>query len=190
METIQPEPPELPPDVAAVLELSDERDVHLRLRREAFREGWQAAEVAHADDYNRGYHDGVLRRKHAEHEAVEALRLYLRRWELRGGRRTRATFAEAHPADFTGGPGAVERTRQEWLRAGFSLGPGPGWVHLGGRLVHHNGAYGTARCTAACYAYEPGWYRIADAIAIIETLPGDYAEALAELRAQQIAEAA
>jgi len=183
-------PPGLPPDAAAALELSDERDLYLRMRLAAFREGWRAAEAAHADDYSRGYHDGVLRRKHAEHEAVEALRLYLCRWELRGGRRTRATFAEPHPADFTGGPEAVERTRQAWLRAGFSLGPGPGWVHLGGRLVHHNGAYGTVHCTAACYAYKPGWYRIADAIAIIETLPGDYAEALAELRAQQIAEAA
>lgn len=173
-----------PPDIASLLDLSDERDRQLKLRRAAFREGWRAAEAAHADDYSRGYHDGVLRRKHAEHEAVEALRLYLRRWELRGGRRTRATFAEPHPDDFTGGAEAVERTRRAWLAAGFSLGPGPGWVHLGGRYVHHH------KCIPACRAYEPGWYRIADAIAIIATLPGDYPEALAELRAQQIAEVA
>lgn len=177
-------PPGLPPDAAAALELSDERDLYLRMRLAAFREGWRAAELAHADDYSRGYADGLMRRKHAEHEAVEALRLYLRRWELRGHARTRRTFSDPHPDDFTGGAEAVERTRQEWLRAGFSLGPGPGWVHLGGRYVHQNGAYGTARCTAACYAYEAGWYRIADAIAIIETLPGDYSDALAEMRSQ------
>jgi len=35
-----------------------------------------------------------------------------------------------------------------------------------------------------------GWYRIADAIAILGTLPGDYARTVAELRASQHGEAA
>jgi len=76
---------------AAVLELSALMDAQLALRLAAFREGWQAAWQARASDYHRGYIDGLLRRKHAEHEAADALRLYLRRWELRGERRTRAT---------------------------------------------------------------------------------------------------
>jgi len=37
---------------------------------------------------------------------------------------------------------------------------------------------------APCYAYEPGWYTPAEAVAIIATLPGDYAAILKELRAQ------
>lgn len=163
-----------------LLEVSDLLDGELRLRLAAFREGWQAAERAHADDYSAGFNDGLLRRKHIEHGAVEAARIELARWGPGG----REHFGDPQPGDFTGGTEAVERVRQAWLRAGLSLGPGPGWVHLGGRYVHHNGAYGTARCTAACYAYEPGWHRIADAIAIIETLPGDYSGALAELRSQ------
>ena len=67
----------------------------------------------------------------------------------------------------------------------IDLGPGPGWVHLGGPEVHHH-----KRCTAACRAYRPGWHRTADAIAIIETLPGDYAGTLARLRKLAAVEAA
>lgn len=163
-----------------LLEVSDLLDAELRLRLAAYREGWQAAEQAHADDYQRGLVDGALGRKRAQHELVEMARLDALRWGPGGGER----FGEPQAGDFTGGPEAVERVRQAWLRAGLSLGPGPGWIHLGGRYVHHNGAYGTARCTAACYAYKPGWYRIADAIAIIETLPGDHSDALVELRSQ------
>ena len=163
-----------------LLEVSDLLDAELRLRLAAYREGWQAAERAHRDDYQRGLVDGALARKRAQHELVEMARVDALQWGPGG----RERFGDPRPGDFTGGAEAVERVRQAWLAQGLSLGPGPGWVHLGGRLVHHNGAYGSARCTAACYAYEPGWYRIADAIAILETLPGDHSGALAELRSQ------
>lgn len=168
-------------DQTSLLGLSDERDQHLRLRLAAYREGWQAARRAHEDDYSAGYMDGLLRRKHLEHQAVEAARLELARWGP-GGRKH---FAGPQDDDFTGGPEAIERIRQAWLGAGLGLGPGPGWVHLGGRFVHGNPG-GHRPCTRACYAYEPGWYRIADAIVIISALPGDYAEALADLRGQLV----
>ena len=104
-------------DLAALLEVSDLLDAELRLRLAAYREGWRAAEQAHAGDYSRGYADGLTRRKHAEHEAVEALRLYLRRWELRGQGRTRRTFGDPHPDDC--GPGeAAQRARASWERLG------------------------------------------------------------------------
>lgn len=86
----------------ALLELSDERDASLRRRLAAFREGYHAAELAHAADYSIGYVDGLLRRKHLEHDAVDAAKLYARRWELRGEPRTRETFSQPHPDDFTG----------------------------------------------------------------------------------------
>lgn len=169
-----------PADIAAFLELSDERDQWERYVLAMWRDGWHAAELAHAGDYHHGYIDGILGRKHAEHDAVEALRLELRRWGPGG----REHFGDPRPGDFTGGPEAVEQVRQAWLRAGLSLGPGPGWVHVGGPPVHHH------RCNAACYAYEPGWYTVQEAINIIENLPGNYAKTLARLRAQLPAEAA
>lgn len=100
-------PPGLPPDAAAALELSDERDEHLRLRLAAFRDGWQAAEQAHADDYALGYVDGLLRRKHLEHDAVAAAQLEVRRWTVHGEPRTRETFSLPHPDDYPGRGGAA-----------------------------------------------------------------------------------
>jgi hypothetical protein len=150
------------------------------------------AEAA-AAEYKHGFRDGhlatVAALKRAQHEAVDHLDSYLARWHLccrrcrlEGHRngceecagRTRETFAEPLPGEPT--PGEIlARARASWEPLG--LGPGPGWVHLGGPVVHHH------RCTKVCNAYEPGWYTLTDAIAIIETLPGDYAAALAELRA-------
>src|SRR5712664_2396009 len=85
-----------------LLDLSDERDRQLQLRLDAWRSGWRACETAHADDYDQGYADGLAGRKRRQHDAVAALQLYRRRWELRGEARTRQTFADPHPADFKG----------------------------------------------------------------------------------------
>jgi hypothetical protein len=169
----------------ALIELSDERDQWERMCAAAYREGWQAARCAHQDDYAIGYVDGLLRLKRLEHQAVDEARIELARWGPGG----REHFGDPQAGDFTGGPEAVERVRQAWLSAGFSLGPGPGWVHLGGRFAHGNPG-GHRPCTPACYAYEPGWHRIADAIAILETLPGGYAGAIAELRRELVTAAA
>jgi hypothetical protein len=149
-------------------------------------------------EYERGWVDGLLAAvaelKRAQHQAVDDLDTWLNRWHLccrpcrlEGHRagcrdcedRTRATFGEAlsgerTPAEILAG------ARASW--ESFGLGPRPGWVHLGGPPVHWH-----RKCTAACRAYEPGWHRIEDAIAIIETLPGDYAQVLAGLRTQAAA---
>jgi len=96
-----------PTAVTDLLELSDERDQwHARVLG-AYREGWQAAERAHADDYHLGYVDGLLRRKHLEHDAVEAAQLDARRWMVHGEPRTRETFSLPHPDDYPGRGGAA-----------------------------------------------------------------------------------
>jgi hypothetical protein len=74
------------------------RDDPLEAWRRAYREGYQAAEAAHQDDYHRGYVDGLLRRKHIEHDAVEAAKLEALRWGPGG----RSAFGEPRPGDFTG----------------------------------------------------------------------------------------
>jgi hypothetical protein len=88
--------------IADLLDLGGERDRQLELRHEAWRAGWQACATAHADDYDQGYADGLAGRKRRQHDTVAALQLYLRRWDLRGDRRTRPTFSQAHPDDFPG----------------------------------------------------------------------------------------
>lgn len=165
------------PDVLpGLLDLSDERDQWHRLANDMWREGWQAAEQARAGDYGAGYYDGILGRKRFEHQLAEEAELELFRWGPRG----REHFADPRPGDWPGGAEGIARTKAAWEKDGFSFPHwGPDWVHLSGQAVHWH-----KPCTAACYAYEPGWYRTADAIAIIETLPGDYSEALAELRSQ------
>lgn len=172
--------------VGNLLELSDLLDAQLRMRLQAFGEGWRAAEIAHADDYSAGYADGLLRRKHLEHNAVDAARIGLARWGPGG----RERFADLRPGDYPGGAEGIARAKAGWEQAGFGFPHwGPGWVHLGGRFVHGNPG-GHRPCTPACSAYRPGWYRIADAITILERLPGDYAATIADLRARQPAEAA
>ena len=173
------------PGRAPLLELSDERDQWERLCATAYRDGYQAAETAHQDDYERGLVAGALARKRAQHDLVEMARLDVARWGPAG----REHFADPRAGDFTGGAEAIERVRQAWLRAGLSLGPGRGWVHLGGRVVHGNPG-GHRPCTPACSASRPGWHRIEDAVAILETLPGDYAETIAELRSEMATAAA
>ena len=168
-------------DETELLELSDERDRWERLCAAAYREGWQAAERAHTDDYSAGYMDGLLRRKHLEHQAVETAGVELARWGPGG----QEHFGDPQPGDYPGGAFGAARAKAAWEKAGFSFPHwGPGWTHLGGRVVHWH-----RPCARACN-YEPGWYRTADAIAIIERLPGDYSEALAELRSELAAAAA
>lgn len=173
------------PDTAAIDEL------WRRICRE------MVAETAVAE-YERGRVDGFLAAvaefKRAQHQTVDDLDAWLNRWHLccprcrlEGHRdncpncvgRTRETFGQPSPGE-PDGAGLIARAKAAWEEAGFSFPHwGPGWVCLGGPEVHWH-----RPCAAACYAYEPGWYRTADAIAIIETLPGDYAGILAELRAQ------
>ena len=165
---------------AVLLALSDERDAHLAARLAAWREGFAAGQAAHAGDYPAGYVDGALARKHAQHDAVEYARVLAARWGPGG----RDHFAGPRPGDYPGGPAGLARVRASWAAAGSSLGP-PGMVHLGGPAVH-----GGHACTPACYAHQPDWYTVAEAIAIIAALPGDYAKTLAALRAQAAGEAA
>ncbi len=86
-------------DIASLLALSDERDLWSRRILDAERRGYQRGR---ADGYDAGYTDGILGRKRARHQAVEALDVYLRRWKLRGETRTRSTFGQPHPADYPG----------------------------------------------------------------------------------------
>jgi hypothetical protein len=146
---------------------------------------------AAAAEYERGLRDGhlltVAELKRAQHQAVDDLDTYLSRWHiccrrcrLDGHRRgcpdcharTRETFGDPLPGDLS--PAQIlARARDSWEPLG--LGPGPGWVHLGGRAVHHH------QCTAACN-YRPGWYQLDEAINILSRLPGDYSGTLADLR--------
>lgn len=86
-----------------LLELSAERDQWERWAHAMWREGWQAAERAHADDYNRGYVDGILARKHAQHDLVEATRIDVLRWGPSG----REHFGDPRPGDYPGWGGAA-----------------------------------------------------------------------------------
>ena len=119
-------------DRNALLELSDERDQWERLCLAAYREGWNASERAHADDYGTGYYDGILDRKRFEHQLVEEAELELLRWGLNGPER----FGDPRPGDWPGAPEGLAKVRASWLSQGLDLGPGPGWVHLGGAPVH------------------------------------------------------
>lgn len=63
-------------------------------------EGYAAALFDHRDDYNRGYLDGVLDRKHQWHNVVEAARIDVARWGPLG----REHFADHRPEDRPPGP--------------------------------------------------------------------------------------
>jgi hypothetical protein len=83
--TQQPDIPLLPP---GLLDLSDERDLWFRRVHASWREGYEAAlSDAVVESLLRIFPD-------AEPET--------RRWELRGEPRTRSSFAQPHPEDFTG----------------------------------------------------------------------------------------
>ena len=96
-----------PGAVRRLLALSDERDLHLKLRLAAWRDGHRAG---YADGYDRGYADGAGARKHAQHALVDAVALNLRRWD--GLRRD---FGKPRPGDRPG------------RGAGYSAAEFPAW---------------------------------------------------------------
>lgn len=81
-----------------VLNISDERDQWRRLADQLWRDGFEAAELARADDYARGLADGAYCRKRAQQDLVEAARLDLLRWGDAG----REHFSDPRPGDFPG----------------------------------------------------------------------------------------
>jgi hypothetical protein len=85
-----------------LLAVSDERDLQLRLRLGAWREGYAAGRAPLADEYERGWTDGVLAYKAAQHNFVTDLQQHLVTWD---GLRER--FGQPRPGDFPGrGEGA------------------------------------------------------------------------------------
>jgi hypothetical protein len=178
-------------NATGLIALSDERDQWERMVRQAYRDGYRAAERDRADDYSRGLVDGVLGHKRAQHDCIRALTggtdrvdLWQEQQAKTWGPAGREHFGDPRPDDYPGGAAGVARAKAAWEKAGFSFPHwGPEWVHLSGPTVHHH------RCEPVCYSYKPGWYHAADAIAVLETLPGDYADAIAELRLQMAAAA-
>jgi hypothetical protein len=57
-------------DTAALLEVSDLLDGQLRMRLAAYRDGYQAGELAHADDYGAGYVAAIADAKRVQHKMV------------------------------------------------------------------------------------------------------------------------
>lgn len=167
-----------PADIAAVLALSDERDRWERYALDLARAGYAAG-------YERGDHHGYARGDRLmQREWPAVVRPFIpgpgeptpaeiseRRWGPGG----RERFADPRPGDQTPEQ-MVARARASWAPLGLTP---PGMMHIGGPAVH-NHPY-PRRCNAACHAYEPGCYPIADVIAILRTLPGDYAQTIAEL---------
>lgn len=88
-----------PDDVRVFLALSDERDQWSRYAQQQWLDGYAAAEAAHAGDYSAGYLDGILRRKHAEHDHVEYELLQFLRWGPGGPEH----YGDPRPGDFPGG---------------------------------------------------------------------------------------
>ena len=88
--------------VADLIDRSDHLDALLRLRLAAYREGFAAGEAAHADDFERGFTEGVMALKHTQHDAARLVQVESQRWQVRGERRARQTFGRPHPGDFPG----------------------------------------------------------------------------------------
>jgi hypothetical protein len=86
------------PGEASLLQLSGERDVALGLRLAAWREGWHARGLADRDAYERGFHDGCMALKRAQHDYCELTELETRRWGPGG----RDRFADPRPGDYPG----------------------------------------------------------------------------------------
>ena len=87
---------------ADFLARSDERDMWLRRLDDTWRDGWAACAAALSNQYERGFADGVMAHKHAQHDAARLTETEARRWTLRGEPRTRETFGLPHPDDFPG----------------------------------------------------------------------------------------
>jgi hypothetical protein len=89
--------------VTHLLEYSDAMDLQLRLRLDAYRKGWAAAEAAHADDYDRGYAQCAADTKAAQHAVYNHLKSAAELQRQRWGRRGREHFGDPRPGDYPGG---------------------------------------------------------------------------------------
>lgn len=154
--------------VADAIERCDAIELLERRLRNNWLAGFAASEMAHRDDYEAGFHDGVIARKTAEHDAHRLAEDDARRWVVHGEIRTRQTFGQPHRDDFPGARSPVPRRR--WL---------------GGAPVHHHYMRGGPPCPATCYQITPGFYDPDDAAAVLEKLPSDYSEEIARLRGGQ-----
>ena len=85
-----------------LLELSDERDAQLRLRLDAWRDGWRADETREGDRYEAGFADGAMALKDVQHDIYQGIRQERERWAVRGEPRTREAFGRPHPGDYPG----------------------------------------------------------------------------------------
>jgi hypothetical protein len=81
---------------AAVLALSDERDIWLARVYRTWREAYA---LGRGRGYADGYLDGAAARKHAQHLLVDVIGTHLARWD--GLRRD---YGKPRPGDYTGGP--------------------------------------------------------------------------------------
>jgi hypothetical protein len=90
-----------PPDETAahtgLLHLSGERELWHAHALAMWRDGWRACEIVHGDVYERGFAEGVLAYKRAQHDAHRLVELEMARW---GG--WREDFGRARPGDFPG----------------------------------------------------------------------------------------
>lgn len=89
--------PGVPPDAAQLLAESDLRELELRLRLDAWAEGFAAAAAQFADHYQRGFADGIAAYKAAEHGIVRNVRAELARWDG-----PREDFGKPRPGDYPG----------------------------------------------------------------------------------------
>jgi hypothetical protein len=95
-----------------LLAASDSHDAEAAARLEAFAEGYALALAQAAEQAETAYGEGYARCasdvKAAEHaiydQLARAADAERGRWVVRGEVRTRATFADPHPADYQGGP--------------------------------------------------------------------------------------
>jgi hypothetical protein len=88
-----------PEAVDAFLAYSDERDLELRLRLAAWRDGWRACQQHLGDTYEDGYTDAQLDVKKIHHGVVHDLRQHLTTWDG-----LRENFSQPRPGDYQGGP--------------------------------------------------------------------------------------
>ncbi len=83
--------------VAGWLALSDERDQALARILDAERRGFARGVASMADEYERGFADGILAYKAAQHDLYRLVQLEMARW---GG--WREDFGRPRPGDFRG----------------------------------------------------------------------------------------
>lgn len=86
--------------IRAWLADSDRRDREQQRLLNNWNAGWQAAEAAYQDAYERGFTDGTMSRKRAEHQVYNDAALEEARWGPGG----REHFADPRPGDYQGGP--------------------------------------------------------------------------------------